>query len=114
MKVSFKTDSEGKITARSVNDIAIVLNTLSKEEFYNVIMEARGLKESQKSCRYCCTEMHNDFFNVADESSQEWEVELFLTEYNDANVLTLELDTSWKQEYVEIPINYCPFCGRKL
>jgi hypothetical protein len=98
----------------NLNDIRILIESLSDEEFYDMVMKAKGSEGSNKKCIYCMTDMNNEVFNKRDFSGQPWEIELMLNYRNQGNLLTIDLTTDENYEYVEIPINYCPFCGREL
>ena len=97
MKLYLETDKGQRIEIKQIDNIAVSTKV-----------------PAAKRCEYCCTNHDNTTLFVEDFKGQEWDIELILDDFLNENLLTVELNTRWKEEYVDFPIKYCPFCGREL
>lgn len=95
MKLYLETDKGERVEIKNIDSISVSTKN-----------------SADAPCEYCKTELSDKLLFAVDSNSQEWNLELMLDNFE--NLLAVELNTNWKKEYIEVPIKYCPFCGRNF
>lgn len=101
--------------AEAANHTAYPKRNFTKRDMVSLIKNAKAKEaEPQKGCDWCQPNDDGEYSMLVFQNSANPVQQALVSFYDGTFAVELDLDSKQKPVRMSAPIDYCPFCGRKM